>query len=82
MSSSLEQSTFGKEIEWTMRVLEIRREPNWVSEEEIIKLGGDPTKKDAESILCLTDSYFMRIYNRSDADCKLQVSKCISGDKQ
>jgi len=68
-------------IEWTMRVLEIRREPHYVSEEEIIKLGGDPNKKDIESILCLTDAFFMKIYNRSDAECKLQVGICITHDK-
>jgi hypothetical protein len=70
------------DIEWTMRVLEIRKEPHWISEEEIVKLGGDPAKKDAESILGLTDSFFLKIYNKTDAEAKLQVGICISHDKK
>lgn len=70
------------DIEWTMRVLEIRREPHWVSDEEIVKLGGDPFKKDVESILCLTDNFFLKIYNKTEADAKLQVGICMSHDKK
>ena len=70
------------DIEWTMRVLQIRREPYYVSEEEIVKLGGDPTNKDVESILCLTDNFFLKIYNKTDAEAKLQVGICLSHDKK
>lgn len=70
------------DIEWTMRVLEIRREPNWVTEEEIIKLGGNPGNKDVESILGLTDNFFLKIYNKTEAEAKLQVGICISHDKK
>jgi hypothetical protein len=34
------------------------------TEEDIVKLGGKPDGKDPESILSLTDDYFMSLYSK------------------
>jgi hypothetical protein len=49
-------------LEWTMRVMEIRRCPYIATEEDVVKLGGTPETKDTEAILSLTDNYFMSLY--------------------
>ena len=49
-------------LEWTIRVMEIRRCPFLATEEDIVRLGGKPEGKDVESILGLTDDYFMTLY--------------------
>jgi hypothetical protein len=51
-------------LEWTMRVLEIRRCPYMATEEDIVKLGGKPEAKDIESVISLTDDYFMTLYSK------------------
>jgi hypothetical protein len=34
------------------------------TEEDIVKLGGKPEAKDIESVLSLTDDYFMTLYSK------------------
>ncbi len=66
-------------LEWTYRVLEIRRCPYGVSEEEIVRLGGDPQKSDPESILVLTDRFFSGLYTPQEGTLQARVSTYIAG---
>jgi hypothetical protein len=50
-------------MDWTFRVMEIRRNPAEALPEEIQKLGGEPDCKDFKLIAELTDNFFLGVYN-------------------
>jgi hypothetical protein len=66
-------------LEWTYRVMEIRRCPHDVSEEEITRLGGDPQKNDPESILELTDKFFSVLYSPQEGTVEARISSFVTG---
>ena len=53
-------------LDWTMRVMEIRKDPSSAKPDEIKRLGGTGTESDLNEILILTDDFFMGLAERSE----------------
>lgn len=53
-------------LDWTIRVMEIRKDPSSANPEEIVRLGGNSTEKDLNEILNLTDTFFTGLTERSE----------------
>jgi hypothetical protein len=68
-------------MEWTMRVMEIRKNPDCATPEDIIKLGGNPEGLDAAKIADLTDNFFLGLANASEPQVLARVSNIISSTK-
>jgi hypothetical protein len=61
--------------DWSIRVLEIRKNPSSATPDEIKRLGGNPAEQNPNEILTLTDDFFLGLAEKTEPQLISDMAK-------